>query len=122
MRLVAAVTVFLVACSHQEVSETKPSVTATPSSSASVELSLVVYSGRENPPAQTTKVHVGTEVIVRVAGLGPAHARIFDPSGAAIASDGGLEQRIIVSAKGKWRIEHAEAPGSILAYLDAQSD
>ncbi|MFO0741762.1 MAG: hypothetical protein U0270_38050 [Labilithrix sp.] len=109
--LVAALALLLAACGHQD---------AAPAAPAPVKLSLVVYSGRENPPPQTTAVRVGAAVSVHLEGLGPPRARVLAPDGSEMPTrTEGSEQRFTVNAAGRWRIELEGDPGSVLAYLDA---
>lgn len=113
MRLAAvALLVGLLACGHTEKTEA--------SAPAPVVLSLVVYSGRPQPPPETTAVRIGTEVTLRVQGLGPARARVFAPDGTETPTrDTGADQHFTPSSPGKWRIELRDATGVVLAYVDA---
>ena len=121
----AVLALSLMACGRQDTTEANVAEAGN-----SVVIPLKVYSGRKEPPPETTGVRVGTEVILRVQGLGPARARVFGPDGAdaptrdAPYQEGGnvvgTEQRFVVGSVGRWRVEHAETPGLVLAYVEAR--
>lgn len=109
----AFVLLAIMACGHNEAPQ------ASAPDAAPVTLSLVVYSGRENPPAQNISVALGAEVTVHIEGLGPPRARVLAPDGSDVpVSDAGKDQRFTASARGQYRVELAGAPGSVLAYVN----
>lgn len=92
-------------------------------------VSVVVFSGREAPPAKHWPVRVGVPVTVQLEGLGPPRALVFGPDGARVPTrdaplvrDGrvvGTEQSFTPSAAGAYRAEDAEGAGTVVARIDA---
>lgn len=119
-----ALALALPACGRRETTE------ANMAEAGGSVITLKVYSGRAQPPPETTAVRVGAEVTLRVLGLGPARARVFGPDGVEAATRDvpyaehgaivGTEQRFVAVQAGQWRLELAEAPGLVLGYLDAR--
>lgn len=104
-------------------------VRAAPSAEQASEktVDVSVYSGRPQPPPETTAVRVGAGVNLRLSGLGPPTAVIVGPDGAPVTTvdapykkDGsvvGTEQRFTPKAKGVYRVEYPA--GAVIAVLDA---
>lgn len=117
-RLGAAVALLalVVTCGHGDAPQASAAEASAP---AAIVLSLVAYSGRENPPPQTTSAALGAEVTVHIEGLGPPRARVVAPDGTETPTvDVGKDQRFTASARGKYRIELAGAAGAVLAYVN----
>lgn len=82
---------------------------------------VMVTSGRPQPPAQEVAVRAGEPVVVHAEGLGPPRVIVFAPDGALVpTTDVASGQRFVPSAPGTYRVEHAEAPGLVLANVVAK--
>jgi hypothetical protein len=93
-------------------------------------ITLRVYSGRPQPPAETLSVRVGVPIVVQTEGLGPPQVIVEGPDRARVptaeapsvrdGSSSGVEQRFTLVAAGTYRVVLAEAPTIVLALLAAR--
>ena len=91
---------------------------------------LLVFSGREQPPAETRPVRLRTPVVVQTRGLGPPRVLVEGPDGARVPTvdapllhDGavsGTEQRFTPTVAGTYRLTLVDAPTTVLALLTAR--
>ena len=90
---------------------------------------IAVMSGRPQPPPADWPVTVGAPVTIRLVGLGPPQARISAPDGSPVATVDvplkgkagtvGTELRFSPRVPGAYLVQQVDAPGVVLARLNA---
>ncbi len=90
---------------------------------------IAVMSGRPQPPPAAFLVTVGAPVTIRLVGLGPPRARISAPDGSPVTTVDvpfkgktgidGTELRFSPPVPGVYLVQQADAPGVVLARLNA---